>query len=45
LYASLDEIGAHWQRDRLFEPTMPPARREALYAGWQAAVKRIRSVA
>ncbi|HEV8672888.1 MAG TPA: glycerol kinase GlpK [Methylomirabilota bacterium] len=31
-----------WRLDRRFEPSMPPARREALYAGWQRAVGRAR---
>jgi glycerol kinase len=31
------------QRERLFEPRMPEARREALYAGWKSAVERVRS--
>jgi glycerol kinase len=35
-------IQALWRLDRVFEPTMPAARREALYAGWQRAVARAR---
>jgi glycerol kinase len=31
-----------WQLDRAFEPAMPPARRDALYAGWRRAVDRAR---
>jgi glycerol kinase len=31
-----------WQLDRAFQPAMPAARREALYAGWQRAVARAR---
>ena len=31
-----------WQLDRAFEPTMPAARRDALYAGWRRAVDRAR---
>ncbi|PYM64905.1 MAG: glycerol kinase [Candidatus Rokuibacteriota bacterium] len=31
-----------WQLDRTFTPTLSPARREALYAGWQRAVERAR---
>jgi len=28
----------HWVLDRRFEPTLPPARREARYAAWKRAV-------
>ncbi len=31
-----------WRLDRAFRPAMAPARREALYAGWQRAVARAR---
>ena len=31
-----------WRLDRAFRPTMPAARREALYAGWKMAVSRSR---
>ena len=43
LYASAADVGRHWQRDRLFEPQLSADRRDALYAGWQEAVKRVRS--
>jgi len=43
LFKSVEDIGSRWQRDRLFEPQMGADQREALYAGWQAAVKRVRS--
>jgi glycerol kinase len=43
LFASTDDIARRWQRDRLFEPQMKADQREALYAGWTAAVKRVRS--
>jgi glycerol kinase len=29
--------------DRVFKPKMKPATRNALYAGWQEAVERVRS--
>jgi glycerol kinase len=29
-----------WRVERAFEPTMPSAQREALYAGWRRAVER-----
>jgi glycerol kinase len=37
------ELARTRRRDRLFTPAMPPARREALYAGWKAAVARVLS--
>jgi len=43
LYASAADVGRHWQRDRLFEPQLSADRRDALYAGWQEAVKRVRT--
>lgn len=43
LYRDLAEVASHWQRQRRFEPSMLPARREALYAGWLNAVRRVRS--
>jgi glycerol kinase len=43
LFASLDEVAATWQRDRLFQPAMPDVDREHLYKGWRAAVKRVQS--
>jgi glycerol kinase len=45
LFKDSDDIGRRWQRDRLFEPRMKADQREALYAGWTAAVKRVRSAA
>ena len=40
-YGGLDEIARNWQRDRRWTPTMAAARREALYAGWRQAVRRV----
>jgi glycerol kinase len=37
------QLAARRRRDRLFTPSMPPDRRERLYAGWKAAVDRVRS--
>jgi glycerol kinase len=37
-----DEVRANWQEDRRFEPSMDPARSDALYAGWRRAVERAR---
>ncbi|MGE0121016.1 MAG: glycerol kinase GlpK [Dongiaceae bacterium] len=45
VFTSTDDIARRWQRDRLFEPRMGADQREALYAGWQAAVARVRSAA
>lgn len=41
-WQSLAEVEAFWQADRSFEPTMLASEREALWAGWQAAVARTR---
>jgi len=43
LFKSVEDIATRWQRDRLFEPRMKADQREALYAGWRAAVARVRS--
>jgi glycerol kinase len=42
VYASLDEIAAHWARDHRFEPALAAAERDRLYAGWRDAVRRTR---
>ncbi|MBN1487454.1 MAG: glycerol kinase GlpK [Anaerolineae bacterium] len=39
-WESMDEMAAHWQLDRRFEPQMSADRREELYAGWKKACKR-----
>jgi glycerol kinase len=36
-------LAARRRRDRLFTPTMAPERREELYAGWTAAVERVKT--
>ncbi len=43
VYDSLDDIARLWQAERRFEPQMDQARADALYAGWQDAVQRVRS--
>jgi glycerol kinase len=43
LFKSVEDIAKRWQRDRLFEPRMKADQRAALYAGWRAAVARVRS--
>ncbi len=42
LWSGAEALGALWRLDRAFQPGMPAARREALYAGWQRAVARAR---
>jgi glycerol kinase len=39
-WRDLDEIRRNWALDKIFRPSMDPERRERLYAGWRAAVKR-----
>lgn len=39
-WSGTPELENFWRVDRRFEPSMPDSRREALYAGWQAAVQR-----
>lgn len=39
-WESTDEIGKHWQVERVYEPDMSEDRREELYSGWKKAVKR-----
>jgi glycerol kinase len=34
------DVTRNWALDREFQPALAPARRDALYAGWQKAVKR-----
>ncbi len=40
LWRSLDEIKKNWRVERVFKPKMDAERREKLYNGWKAAVKR-----
>ena len=39
----LDDIARLWQAERRFTPAMTPERADRLYAGWQDAVRRVRS--
>jgi glycerol kinase len=41
-WSGLEEIAAQWRVGAMFEPTMTPAQRDLLYAGWQRAVERAR---
>ncbi|HKW52697.1 MAG TPA: glycerol kinase GlpK [Stellaceae bacterium] len=43
LYPSLEALAGRWERDRLFEPKLDVAQRDAAYAGWRDAVARVRS--
>ena len=38
VYAGVDELAAHWQAERVFNPTMPRERADALMARWEHAV-------
>lgn len=43
-FKSLDEIAKTWQAKSTFHPTMNAVKREQLYAGWKAAVARVRTI-
>ncbi len=43
LYPSPDEMAEAWQCDARFEPAMDAAERTRRYAGWQDAVRRVRT--
>jgi glycerol kinase len=45
LYGSLEEIGRLWEAEARFVPEMEEERADRLYAGWQAAVARVRTTA
>lgn len=40
VWSSLDEVGRLWREEKRFTPQMSREKREQLYAGWKAAVKR-----
>ena len=42
LFKSLDDIAGHWQREKLFEPTMNAERRQGLLADWNRSVACVR---
>ena len=42
IFRNTGEIARHWSLDRRFTPSMKPAERDRLYAGWLAAVRRVR---
>jgi glycerol kinase len=41
-FKSLGELEHFWRADKIWEPKMPPKRREELYSGWKQAVARCR---
>ncbi len=43
LIASINEVSSVWELDRRFEPNMPDSQRESLLAGWQRAVRQVRT--
>jgi glycerol kinase len=43
VYPDAAKLAAIWKRERAFQPAMPAEENERLYAGWKAAVRRIRS--
>ena len=43
IFASPSDIATQWKREREFKPAMKTAERNALYAGWQDAVARVRA--
>jgi glycerol kinase len=43
LFGSTAEIAQRWRRERAFKPKADKKRRDALYAGWLDAVRRVRS--
>jgi glycerol kinase len=43
IYPDLESIASVWQADQAYEPEMPSIERNSLYAGWQDAVRRVRS--
>jgi len=39
-WSNIDELAGRWKQSAVFEPQMEETAREALYKGWQKAVKR-----
>jgi glycerol kinase len=44
LFHNEKDIATHWALDRRFKPALKPKERDRLYAGWQQAVQRMRSL-
>ncbi len=43
-FSGTEDIARHWQCDKRFEPALADGTRDELYAGWKAAVSRVRSI-
>lgn len=43
IFRSTDEIASHWREARRFGPDMDPDRRDALVAGWDDAIGRVKA--
>lgn len=41
LFGSLEELAAHWQCERSFQPSLDEPGRQARHAGWRQAVARV----
>jgi len=41
IFKTVDDIAAAWVCEHTFTPAMPAAQRDALYQGWQKAVKQV----
>ncbi|MGF1454399.1 MAG: glycerol kinase GlpK [Alphaproteobacteria bacterium] len=41
MFGGLEDVGARWHLDRVFEPAMTREEADRRYAGWQAAVSRV----
>jgi glycerol kinase len=43
LFGDTGELESRWRLEKRFEPTMHPDTASALYAGWKAAVERVKT--
>ena len=43
VWSGLEDIRGQWTLDRLYQPNLKAAEREALLSGWRDAVRRVRS--
>ena len=43
MFDSTDDIARRWRREKVFSPALEPESRDRLYAGWQDAVRRVRT--
>jgi glycerol kinase len=42
-FRNAGELESFWQKERVFEPDMPEAKREELFAGWREALRKART--